>query len=68
MNLAGELMKWLDEQRVELTEEVIRLISDDAPKNKFSIVSGKIRMIDDVKNKIEALTLEDSLGQTSGKE
>lgn len=58
----------MDEQRVELTDEVIRLITDDAPKNKFSIVSGKIRMIDDVRNKIEILTLEDSQGQTSSKE
>ena len=55
-------MTWLDEQRDDLVREVVVLIGEDAPKNKFSIVTGKLRMIDDVKGKLEQLNLEDSEG------
>lgn len=53
-------MRWLDEQKQELMLAHDRLIMEDAPKNKFSINTGKRLMIEDVKDKIEQLNLEDS--------
>lgn len=53
-------MRWLDEQKMELIEAHDRLIMDDAPKNKFSINTGKRLMIEEVKMKLEQLNLEDS--------
>lgn len=53
-------MRWLDEQRDELIMAHDRLIMDDAPKNKFSINTGKRLMIEEVKTKLEQLNLEDS--------
>lgn len=53
-------MRWLDEQKMELGEAHDRLIMDDAPKNKFSINTGKRLMIEEVKMKLEQLNLEDS--------
>lgn len=53
-------MRWLDEQRDELIMAHDRLIMDDAPKNKFSINTGKRLMIEEVKMKLEQLNLEDS--------
>jgi len=39
---------WLEGRKIELTEEAQKLISEDAPKNKFSILTGKMRMIDEI--------------------
>ncbi len=38
--------------RVEMVDVVLKLTRDDAPKNKFTIIAGKISMIDDVKAEI----------------
>ncbi len=55
---AAELMKWIDEQREECISATMSLIRDDAPKNKFSIVTGKITAFDDMQTKIEQLDKE----------
>lgn len=34
-------------------DAVMKLIEEDAPKNKFSILTGKIRAFEDVKAEIE---------------
>lgn len=57
-NLAAELMKWIDEQRAECITSTMSLIREDAPKNKFSIVTGKITAFDDIQTKIEQLDKE----------
>jgi hypothetical protein len=54
------MMRWLDEQRDDLIVAHDHLIMDDAPKNKFSINTGKRLMIEEVKTKLEQLNLEDS--------
>jgi len=54
------MMRWLDEQRDDLIVAHAHLIMDDAPKNKFSINTGKRLMIEEVKTKLEQLNLEDS--------
>lgn len=56
--VAAELMKWIDEQREECVSVTMALIRDDAPKNKFSIVTGKITAFDDMQTKIEQLQKE----------
>jgi len=56
--LAADLMKWIDEQREECVSSTMSLIRDDAPKNKFSIVTGKMTAFDDVQTKIEQLEKE----------
>ncbi len=42
----------MDQMRVEMVDVVLKLTRDDAPKNKFTIIAGKISMIDDVKAEI----------------
>mgnify|MGYP001248680038 CR=1 FL=1 len=56
--LAAELMKWIDDQKAECVTKTMNLIRDDAPKNKFSIVTGKITAFDDIQTKIEQLEKE----------
>ncbi len=56
--VCAELMKWLDEQKANQVSATVALIRDDAPKNKFSIITGKMTMIDDVQTKIEQLEKE----------
>jgi hypothetical protein len=51
----AELMKWLDECKAECVASSMKLIREDAPKNKFSIISGKMSMIDEVQTKIEQI-------------
>lgn len=39
--------KYLADKKMEFNETIQKLISEDAPKNKFSIVTGKLKMIED---------------------
>lgn len=39
----------------DLVGETLKLIGEDAPKNRFSIVAGKLRMIEDVESEIGIL-------------
>lgn len=57
-SLCAELMKWLDERKSECVDQTMKLIRDDAPKNKFSIITGKMMMIEDVQTKLEQLVNE----------
>jgi hypothetical protein len=51
--LASHLKEWLADQKKELVEQTIKLISEDAPKNKFSIITGKMKMIEEFESEIE---------------
>lgn len=59
-NTVAELMKWIDEQRAECVSISMRLIREDAPKNKFSVITGKMDAFDEVQVKIEQLEKEKS--------
>lgn len=48
-----EIKIWLGEQKQELVTLMMKLIEEDAPKNKFSIPTGKFRMIEEVEGWIE---------------
>lgn len=37
----AEIMRFLGAQKEACTQEAMKLIQDDAPKNKFSVVTGK---------------------------
>jgi len=54
MSIINELQAWLDKRRTELADDVLKLSEADAPKLKFSIITGKIKMIDEVKSEIES--------------
>lgn len=54
----AELRKDLDERKAALVDEVLRLIREDAPKNKFSILAGRLRAIEDTEAKISQLMQE----------
>lgn len=54
MSILNEVQAWLDKRRIELADDVLKLSEADAPKLKFSIITGKIKMIDEVKSEIEA--------------
>lgn len=56
----AELMKWGDEQREEMVAQVQRLIMEDAPKNKFSVVTGSLRAIENMQQRITQLESEAS--------
>ena len=56
----SELSKWLDDRRISLADDIVKLSSEDAPKLKFSIITGKLKMIDEVKSEIESMELRDS--------
>jgi hypothetical protein len=58
--LAAELMKWIDDQKAECVTKTMNLIRDDAPKNKFSIVTGQLTAFEDVQTKIEQLEKDKS--------
>lgn len=52
----AELMKWLEEERKGFVDTAMTLIREDAPKNKFSVVTGKLLMIEDVETKVREIT------------
>ena len=45
----------LKEIRQSLVEEILALVKVDAPKNKFSVVSGRLGMAEDILAQIEIL-------------
>lgn len=45
---------WLQQERIDKVEMAARLISEDAPKNKFSVLSGEMKMIDKIFEQVEA--------------
>ena len=58
MNL---FLPWIEEQKKDLADQADRLISEDAPKNKFSILSGKRQMIKAVEEQIETWKNRDKI-------
>lgn len=53
--VVAEVLRFLDEQKNECVVEVEKLIMQDAPKNKFSIVTGKLQAYRLIQDKIEFL-------------
>ena len=53
MNWENFLRTWIKQEIDACVAEVTKLISEDAPKNKFSIVSGRMRALEDLTNEIE---------------
>lgn len=51
----NDLLKFLEEEEKGLVSMAMKLIKEDAPKNKFSIVAGKMAMIEEVRAKIESI-------------
>ncbi len=49
------LESYLKEIRQQLIERVMKLISEDAPKNKFSIVTGELKMVEEVESQIDVI-------------
>jgi hypothetical protein len=56
----ADLAKWLEEQKGDLVQTSIKLIREDAPKNRFSIVAGRMQMIDDAFEKLQQLVKDRS--------
>jgi hypothetical protein len=57
-NEVEQLRIWIKEEMGSITEETMKLIHDDAPKNKFSVMTGRFRAFEDTLNKIEAILKE----------
>jgi len=49
------LESYLKEIRQQLIDRVMKLISEDAPKNKFSIVTGELKMVEEVESQIDVI-------------
>ena len=60
----AELMRRIDDRRQELVAKAMGLIKEDAPKNKFSVVTGKLKMVELIKSRI--LTLESEPAKSQG--
>lgn len=58
-DLSNKLIDWVKEKEQELVDEVVKLISEDAPKNKFSIVTGKKKMLEEFESVIEKLDVSE---------
>lgn len=46
------LRPWLLERKQDLIEDTDKLIREDAPKNKFSVVSGKRQMLSEIEEQL----------------
>lgn len=53
MNWENFFRTWIKQERDACVEEVTRLISEDAPKNKFSIISGRMRALEDLASEMD---------------
>lgn len=51
--IEAHLSKFLEDQMRDVTDAVMKLVKEDAPKNKFSILTGKHLAFEDVKAEIE---------------
>ncbi len=49
------LRPWLEVKRSEILERQRRLVLEDAPKNKFSVLTGELRVIEELFEYFEAL-------------
>lgn len=49
------LEQFLLDEKKDCTEQALKLIHEDAPKNKFSIVAGRLREIENVEAKIASM-------------
>ena len=51
-DLKDHIREWLETQKRELVDVTVKLISEDAPKNKFSIITGKMKMIEELESEM----------------
>jgi len=59
-DIVSDFAKWLEEQKSDLVGTSMKLIREDAPKNRFSIVAGRMQMIDDAFEKLSQLVKDRS--------
>lgn len=60
MSIVADLRRDLDERKRGLVTEALKLIREDAPKNKFSILAGCLREIEATEAKISQLEKRES--------
>lgn len=53
-----QLERWLAEEKAALVTKAVSLIHDDAPKNRFSMLAGDLRRIEEVEMKIGLIKRE----------
>lgn len=53
-----DIERWANEEKTSVVNQIIALIHEDAPKNKFSILAGRLRLIEDLESKIESIRRE----------
>jgi len=51
----ARIKAFLTKERESVTSRVVALIHDDAPKNNFSILSGRLRMIEDMEAEMASI-------------
>lgn len=54
-----DIERFLEEEKKECVDQALKFIHEDAPKNKFSIVAGRLREIENVEAKIAAMKREE---------
>ena len=54
-SIKARVLPWLSQQQQELIEAADKFISEDAPKSRFSINTGKRIMIQEFKDFVEGL-------------
>ena len=47
------LAPYINQQKEQLVIDVRKLISQDSPKNKFAIISGKLAALEDLEDQLE---------------
>jgi hypothetical protein len=50
-----KLKEYLKSEKDSISGQVVTLIHDDAPKNKFSVFAGRLRMIEDVEAEMASI-------------
>lgn len=58
----GKLQQWLDEEQKTILESLDRLVREDAPKYKFSVLSGRRQMIEEVRGEMDKIKSESASG------
>ena len=60
MSFVADLMKDLSDRKRQIFDDAMKLIREDAPKNKFTILAGRLREIEDTESTIQKLGKRDS--------
>lgn len=58
MSWEAYLKAWLEQEKEGCVNSITKLIEDDAPKNKFAIVTGRLRALEDMETEIQKFLLK----------